>query len=540
MKKEIVNKKINLLDCTLRDGGYYNNWDFSLDLVNDYLKSMSKIGIKYVELGFRSFQSKNFRGSNWYTSDEYIQSLKIPKNLKVSVMVNASQIISQNNIKSAIKKIFKYKNKTKIDLIRVACHFHEINQTIEIVKILKNFGYKVAINLMQISEQKDSKITETVKKINNTGVEVLYFADSLGSMDSYKIKKLINFIGVHWKGPIGVHTHDNLGKAVSNNVEAFKSGATWIDSTVTGMGRGAGNGQTEYFLIEIYKLINKKVNLLPLLNLIKKYFIELKNKYNWGSNTFYYLAGIHGIHPTYIQEMISTHFSDAEILAAIDILKNSEGSKYNVDLVRSEFQKNIKIKKGNWIPQARIKSKEILLIASGPSIRENKRLLENYIVKRKPFVIALNTDTFINKKLIDVYAACNPLKLNADSDLYKKIKKPIIMPKSLLSAELTKKFKKLKILDFGVGLKQNTYQFFKTGAIVPRLYNIVYALAIATSGKANKILLAGFDGYGTDDVRTKIVNDLIFLYSSSKGSKPLLAITPTTYSISSKSVYSLK
>jgi len=75
---------------------------------------------------------------------------------------------------------------------------------------------------------------------------------------------------------------------------------------------------------------------------------------------------------------------------------------------------------------------------------------------------------------------------------------------------------------------------------VPRLYNIVYALAIATSGKANKILLAGFDGYGTDDVRTKIVNDLIFLYSSSKGSKPLLAITPTTYSISSKSVYSLK
>ena len=92
-----MKKEIKVLDCTLRDGGYYNNWDFSLDLVRDYIKSISSSGIKYIELGFRSFPSKSFRGSNWYTTENYINSLYIPKNLKIAVMVNASEIIKKKH-----------------------------------------------------------------------------------------------------------------------------------------------------------------------------------------------------------------------------------------------------------------------------------------------------------------------------------------------------------------------------------------------------------------------------------------------------------
>ena len=99
-------QKINILDCTLRDGGYYNNWDFSLDLVKDYIKSISLSGIKYIELGFRSFSSKSFKGSNWYTTENYINSLIIPNNLKVSVMVNASQIIMKSDLESSVRKLF--------------------------------------------------------------------------------------------------------------------------------------------------------------------------------------------------------------------------------------------------------------------------------------------------------------------------------------------------------------------------------------------------------------------------------------------------
>ena len=77
-------KKTNLVECTLRDGGYYNNWDFDRKLVQDYLNSLHTLGISYVEMGFRSFQSKDFKGPNWYTTDNYIKSFKIPKIKKIS------------------------------------------------------------------------------------------------------------------------------------------------------------------------------------------------------------------------------------------------------------------------------------------------------------------------------------------------------------------------------------------------------------------------------------------------------------------------
>ena len=84
-------KKINILDCTLRDGGYYNNWNFSNEVVNDYLKVMSAVEINYVELGFRSFQTKDFKGPTWYTTESYLDSLLIPKNLK-SIIDNKPHI----------------------------------------------------------------------------------------------------------------------------------------------------------------------------------------------------------------------------------------------------------------------------------------------------------------------------------------------------------------------------------------------------------------------------------------------------------------
>ena len=86
-------KNLHLVDCTLRDGGYYNNWDFSNNLVNDYLKSMALSGIRYVELGFRSLNKKGFKGPTWYTTDSYINNLIVPKKLKIGVMVNMSEFL---------------------------------------------------------------------------------------------------------------------------------------------------------------------------------------------------------------------------------------------------------------------------------------------------------------------------------------------------------------------------------------------------------------------------------------------------------------
>ena len=101
-------KKINVLDCTLRDGGYYNNWDFSTKIAQDYINAVSKSGIKFVELGFRSLKKKGFKGPNWYTTDSYIDSLSIPKKINIGVMVNVFELTSHKlGLKKATDKLFK-------------------------------------------------------------------------------------------------------------------------------------------------------------------------------------------------------------------------------------------------------------------------------------------------------------------------------------------------------------------------------------------------------------------------------------------------
>ena len=532
--------KIKILDCTLRDGGYYNNWDFSNEIVNDYLKVMSIVGIDYVELGFRSFKAKSFKGPTWYTTESYLNSLFIPKNLTIGVMVNAAELISHPlGISKATKIMFQHSKKSKVKLVRLACHFEEFDKTVQACKILQGLGYKVGINLMQISEQTEEKIISVAKIAEKERPDILYFADSLGGMEASQISNLIDTLRTHWTGPLGVHTHNNLGKAIANSLKALDNGVTYVDVTVTGMGRGPGNAATEYLLIEMQSNYKRKFDILPLLKLIQKHFEPMKQKYKWGTNPYYYLAGKYGIHPTYIQEMLATHFNESEIIAAIDQLKHSGGRRYNVDLVRSEFQKPMKLAKGKWSPSKIIKNREVLLLASGPKANDYKQEIEKYIKSKKPFVIALNTSINISKKFIDVYAACNPLKLIGDVNLYKSLSSPLVVPKSLLSKSLRKKFKSLKLLDFAVGLKENNFEFHKTGAVMPKLFTLVYALSIATSGNASKILLAGFDGYGPKDRRTKIVDELMYLYSSAKEAKPIVAVTPTSYSVASSSIYAL-
>lgn len=539
MKK--ILKKINLLDCTLRDGGYYNNWDFSNQLVNKYLKTIAQSKIKFAEIGFRSFKKDNFKGPNWYTTDSYIENLVIPKKINLGVMVNAFEIISHpKGLREAVNILFKDKKKSKLKFVRLACHFNEIDNTSKICNLLQKKGYLVGINLMQISEISKKNIIYVANKCNKIKPDILYFADSLGKLRISNVKEIVKIFKEIWKGPLGIHAHDNLEMALSNTIGALTCGVNWLDSTMLGMGRGPGNAKTEFLVLELNSYFKKDIfNVLPIIDLVNKQFINLKNIYKWGTNSYYFMAGINGIHPTYVQEMMSIKLSELETTEAINQLKQRGGNKFDINLVRSEFQKPINLVKGNWKPETKFKNKDVLLVSSGPTVKEYQKEIEKYIVKKKPKVIALNTFVSINKKLIDFYLACNPLRIIADANLYSKIKSPLILPKSLLSSDLEKKFSKIKLLNFGIGLKNNQYDFKKESAIIPKLYNVAYALSIATSGKASRILLAGFDGYDQKDNRNKIINEIFYAYKENKSSKPITSITPTKYNFSTISIYAL-
>ena len=94
--------ELKILDCTLRDGGYYNNWDFSSELIEDYFKAMVAAKVEYVELGFRFLKKDIYLGPCAYTTSSFLETLSIPKKLKIGIMINAKDIVSNNLSKNSV------------------------------------------------------------------------------------------------------------------------------------------------------------------------------------------------------------------------------------------------------------------------------------------------------------------------------------------------------------------------------------------------------------------------------------------------------
>ena len=530
-----------LLDCTLRDGGYYNSWDFSVDLINDYLEAMSAISVDYVELGFRSLETNSFKGGCAFTTDNFIQQFNLPSNIKLGVMINASEIVNyKNGLVSALSKLFKPSSKSPVTLVRIACHMHEFESALPACLWLKEMGYEVGVNLMQIAERSKDEIEKVACLASQYPIDVLYFADSMGSMSPDYTSDIIATLRLGWEGPLGIHTHDNMGRAMANSMCAVSNGVTWIDSTVTGMGRGPGNVQTEYLAIEMAEFKKIPLNLAPLLSVIDKHFKPLQSKYCWGKNPYYYLSGKYGIHPSFIQEMLSdSRYDDEDLLTVIDNLRKVGGKKFSIQALESgrNFYKGEP--SGSWSPYSLIEEREVLIIGAGPSAKRHKKALEDFITNFQPIVIALNTQVTIKEDLIHIRAASHPVRLLADSSSHLTLPQPLVIPASMLPASILSSLEGKRLLDFGIAIESDTFSFCDTHCILPSPLVIAYALAIAASGKASRILLAGFDGYSSDDPRTSEMDKLLSDFQKNKDAPPLLAITNTRYKLQSTSVYSM-
>jgi 4-hydroxy 2-oxovalerate aldolase len=535
------NEPLKILDCTLRDGGYYNAWDFSVGLINDYLQAMSALSVDYVELGFRLFDSNGFKGGCAYTTDRFIGQLNLPNELKLGVMINASEIVNhKEGVTDALTQLFKPAAQSPLTLVRIACHMHEFENVLIGCTWLKEMGYEVGINLMQISDRSKDEIETVAHLASKNPIDVLYFADSMGSMNPDKTSDIITALRCGWSGPLGIHTHDNMGQALANSLRAVTDGVTWVDGTITGMGRGPGNVKTEYLAIELAEHRQVSLNITPLLSVIAKHFKPLQNKYGWGTNTYYYLAGKYGIHPSFVQEMLSdSRYDDEDLLAVIEHLRGAGGKKFSVHTLESgrHFYKGKPT--GDWSPTDLVKDKEVLVIGAGPSAGNHCQALEDYISTSKPFVIALNTQITVKEDLIDIRAASHPVRLLADCPTHLTLPQPLATPSSMLPKSLRDSLKGKELLDFGISIETDTFYFGETHCILPTSLVIAYALAIAASGKASRILLAGFDGYSADDPRSAEMDKLLTGYQQTDGVPTLLAITPSRYKLPSTSVYSM-
>lgn len=532
---------MKLLDCTLRDGGYYNAWDFPVPVIQDYLLAMEASGVDVVELGLRSLKNSGFSGACAYSTDEFLRSLNLPDSLSVSVMINGSELLGATPLIEALERLFPLPaDESPVDLVRIACHVHEFAKALPAVTWLQQRGFRVGFNLMQVAHCSQHEIEALAQQASQYPIEVLYFADSMGGMNPSQVAQTIKWLRSEWHGALGIHTHDNMGLALSNTLRALDEGVTWLDSTVTGMGRGPGNARTEELVIEVAERRGQPVNMVPLMALVRTHFRPMQQQFGWGTNPYYYLAGKYGIHPTYIQEMLSdTRYSEEDVLAVIEHLKVEGGRKYSaktLDAARHFYQGE---PNGTWCPAEVFAGREVLLLGTGPGVARHRAAIEAFIHKRKPLVVALNTQSAVAAELIDYRVACHPVRLLADCDTHAKLPQPLILPYSMLPEDVRHSLGKINLLDFGLQVAPRTFAFNEMGCVLPSSLVVAYALAIATSGKAAHLWLAGFDGYSADDPRSREMQHLLDLYREQPNACSLEAVTASRYNLPTCSIYAL-
>ncbi|MBB5187725.1 4-hydroxy 2-oxovalerate aldolase [Zhongshania antarctica] len=542
-------RNIKHLDCTLRDGGYYNNWDFSPDIIKNYLAAMAALNIDYVEIGLRSLRNDSFKGGCAFSTDEFLNSLGIPSELegKIGVMVNGAEFMPPDDCDASVfqeevlGQLFVPAEESLVRLVRIACHVHEFERCLPVSYMLKDLGYQVGFNLMQVADRSLDEITKMAAMAEGYPIDALYFADSMGSLDAEQTSKIVLAFKAGWSGELGIHTHDNMGYAVTNSMQAVSDGVTWVDSTVTGMGRGPGNAQTEYLSLALENLRLSKGNPTKLYCLISEYFRSMQAKYGWGTNPFYYLAGKFGIHPSYIQEMLSnSRYSEEDIVAVIEQLKIEGGKKFNINTLEGSLNFYSGKPRGTWAPASLMMDREVLIVGAGASVKLHRVAIESYIRAKKPVVIALNTQSELAQEFVDIRAACHPVRLLADCDDYLKLPQALVVPAGMLPLELQEKLKDKELLDFGVGITPGKFSFSETKCLLPKSLVLAYALAVATSGGANSVSLVGFDGYAADDPRAAEVDELFKIYSNTVASLSLVSLTPTKYALTTKSIYGMR
>ncbi len=530
------------LDCTLRDGGYYNAWDFSTALIEEYLVAMKSAQVDVVELGFRFLKNEGFKGACAYATDDFLDSLAIPSGVMVAVMMNGADLCTDMGCIGALERVFpRPAQESAVDLVRFACHFQEVPEALPAAGWLKERGYRVGINIMQIAERTNEHVRELTAMASDWPIDVLYFADSMGSMTPDDTARMVGWLREGWQGDLGIHTHDNMGLALANTLRAQAEGVTWLDATVTGMGRGPGNARTEELAIEAEALRCRRANLVPLMALIRQTFGPMKAQFGWGTNPYYYLAGKYGIHPTYIQEMVGdARYDDEDILAVTDHLRAEGGKRFSFDSLVSARQFYRGEPRGTWKPATLIAGREVLVLGTGPGVAAHASALEGYVRRAQPLVLALNTQSAIDSSLIDLRIACHPVRLLADAEAYADLSQPLITPVSMLPHYLLEELKQSELLDFGLGIHAGKFECYSTSCFVPKALVLAYALAVSTSGKAARILMAGFDGYPAGDPRNEETAEILDAYRASLSSSHgfLLSVTPTRHNIETQSIYS--
>lgn len=479
-------KEVKLLDCTLRDGGFLNDWNFTYPAINSIFRRLVKSHIDIIEIGFiddrRDFDENRTINPSTKCFDKILENQSHPK----------AEIVAMIDFGTCDIENIAPKNESLIDGIRVIFKKKDMHKAIEFCHRIKEKGYHVYTNPVSITTYSDREMLDLIDLINNLKPNAMSLVDTYGLLHKDRLFKYFYLLDNNLNNEIsiGYHSHNNFQLAYSNSIELLniKTNRNIIlDSSLYGMGKSAGNCNTELLAMYLNENLNKNYDISEILNAIELDILKYTKEYSWGYQFTYYLSALNDCHPNYVKYLEKKNMLPVkDIHAILQKIDNNKKLTYNEAHIETLYQNYLQnnIDDQNTYKELikRIQNRQILLLGPGVSIKTQKSKIEKFIENTKPIVISVNHINSIYPT--DYIFISNPKRFDKyqDGEILYKNRGKLIVTSNIKDATTKADF----ILNW------NNLKSTETIVGESSLYILLKALLKLN---INKVILAGFDGF---------------------------------------------
>lgn len=388
-----MSNDLKLLDCTLRDGGYINDWNWGYNTARDIINTLVKANVDIVEVGF-------LRNVDGYQSDvtvcNTIEELNrlLPDDCG-NTMFSGMAMRSNYDI----NKLRPYNGKG-IEMIRITAHDYDIEEGMDFAREVKDKGYKLSINPINIMGYSDEQLLWIIKQVNEIHPYQFSIVDTFGSMKRRDLDRIVSLVDHNMDRSIRValHLHENMSLSFSlaqKFLDKHLNRSITVDGSLMGMGRIPGNLPIELIADYVNEYFDKNYDIDFMMDAIQDYIAPMKGETEWGYTPAYFLSARFNLHRNYAEHYLNkgdlTNREIDTILARIDHSKKTAFDKDYADKLYKEYLNNIIDDNEDRLRlRQQLEGKSVLLLAPGSTISTHKDEITQYISDNQPIVISVN------------------------------------------------------------------------------------------------------------------------------------------------------
>lgn len=478
-------KSLKVLDVTLRDGGCVNNFKFGQTYMEKILAAQEASGVDVIEMGYIDDKNGSECGRTQYINEQVITEC-ILKNKKPGV----TYVAMMDYGKFDVDKL-QPRTEDSIDGIRMAFHKKNRLDMIPLGKKIIEKGYQFYIQPMITLRYSDAELLELINLVNTELPDAsgFYIVDSFGEMRPNDMNRVLNLVD-HNLIPsmtLGFHSHNNLQMSYSNAIALLQFPTNrdlMLDSSIMGMGKGAGNLNTELLLEHLNLYYGKNYQIAPLLEVIDKVINQLHSEYYWGYAVEYYLSSANHCTPSYASHFYNKHMLPidqvGELLGMIAEEKKISFDKNYAEEIYRQYNESKSVDDTQVVKDltSEFAGRKVLLVAPGKSVGQAVDKIKELSEDKNMVVIGLNSTLDMPFDYL----------LTTRTDIYEKAVaegKSVIVPSSVSKGGRGN----VKILNYSNWIEVDDRTHDSSAVI---------ALNLLKACGVKEVSLAGFDGFSID------------------------------------------